>query len=141
MANGDERFKRLMRFEIARAEAFYQDAAELQRWLEPDGKAVYGVMSGIYRGLLDEIKRLDGRRVQPSRAAQRLAQAAYRRAWLFVRPASPLCRIGRGSANITDAPQMTAFDRESHARAAQRRGGGRRPGRPGGGGAAGRTAG
>ncbi|HUY92435.1 MAG TPA: phytoene/squalene synthase family protein [Pirellulales bacterium] len=86
----NDRFQALMRFEIARAERFYQEAADLQRWLEPDGKTVFGAMTGIYRGLLNEIKRLDGdvfgRRVRLS--AWRKLRIAGR--WLFVRPASPI---------------------------------------------------
>lgn len=56
----NERFKELMEFQIARAERYYAEAAELERWLEPDGKTVFGAMTAIYRGLLEEIKRLDG---------------------------------------------------------------------------------
>ncbi len=55
----NERFKKLMRFEIARAEQYYAEAAELEHWLEPDGKIIFGAMTGIYRGLLEEIKRHD----------------------------------------------------------------------------------
>ncbi|HVC98515.1 MAG TPA: phytoene/squalene synthase family protein [Pirellulales bacterium] len=95
--NGDERFKQLMRFEIERAERLYQDASELQRWLEPDGKAVYGVMSGIYRGLLDEIKRLEGdvfsHRVRLS--AWRKLRIAGR--WMLSRPAGPLAELEAGT--------------------------------------------
>ena len=84
----NDRFHDLMRFEIARAERFYQEAADLERWLEPDGKTVFGAMTAIYRGLLGEIKRLDGdvfgRRVRLS--AWRKLRIAGR--WLFVRPAS-----------------------------------------------------
>jgi phytoene synthase len=94
---GDERFKQLMRFEIERTEGLYQDASELQRWLEPDGKAVYGIMSGIYRGLLDEIKRLDGdvfsHRVRLS--AWRKLRIAGR--WMLSRPASPLAELEAGA--------------------------------------------
>jgi phytoene synthase len=56
----DERFRALMRFQVERAEGFYDQAAELDRWLSPDGRTAFGTMTGIYRGLLDEIKRLDG---------------------------------------------------------------------------------
>ncbi|HEX7377696.1 MAG TPA: phytoene/squalene synthase family protein [Pirellulales bacterium] len=56
----DERFRDLMRFEVSRAEELYLAAAELADWLSPDGRAVFGAMTGIYRGLLDEIKRADG---------------------------------------------------------------------------------
>lgn len=56
----DERFRRLMRFEIERTEALYADAAELERWLEPVGRRVLGSMTAVYRALLGEIKRRDG---------------------------------------------------------------------------------
>ena len=49
-----------MRFEIERTEQFYAEAAELERWLEPDGRRVFGSMTAVYRALLDEIKRRDG---------------------------------------------------------------------------------
>ncbi|HEX3871615.1 MAG TPA: phytoene/squalene synthase family protein [Pirellulales bacterium] len=56
----DARFDALMRFEIARAEEFYRQGAELSRYLYRDGKAVFGAMTGIYHGLLDEIRRRHG---------------------------------------------------------------------------------
>jgi 15-cis-phytoene synthase len=56
----DERFRRLMRFEIDRAERFYADGAELEHSLSADGRRVFGSMVAVYRALLDEIKRLDG---------------------------------------------------------------------------------
>jgi phytoene synthase len=56
----DGRFRALMDFEIARAEQFYREAIELERYLSADGKAVFGTMVTIYRELLAEIKRLDG---------------------------------------------------------------------------------
>jgi phytoene synthase len=66
----DERFRRLMRFEIDRAERYYADGAELEHLLTADGRRIFGSMVAVYRALLDEIKRLDGdvlsRRVQLS---------------------------------------------------------------------------
>jgi len=56
----NEPFRALMRFEIDRAEGFYRDAQQLDRWLEPDGRRVFGTMWTTYRALLDEIKSLDG---------------------------------------------------------------------------------
>lgn len=56
----DERFRQLMRFQIDRTEKLYTEAAELERWLEPDGQRVFGSMVAVYRALLGEIKRLDG---------------------------------------------------------------------------------
>ena len=56
----DGRFRALMRFEMARAEEHYRRAAELERWLEPDGRRIFGAMTAIYHSLLDEIRRRDG---------------------------------------------------------------------------------
>lgn len=52
----DDRFRQLMEFEIRRAIEYYRMGAELERWLEPDGRRVFRAMSAIYRRLLDEIR-------------------------------------------------------------------------------------
>lgn len=84
----DARFRALMRFEIARAEALYREGRELQRWLEPDGLPVFGAMVSTYQALLEEIKRRDGDvftnrvRLSPWR---KLSIAAR---WLRVHPAA-----------------------------------------------------
>jgi phytoene synthase len=51
----DERFHRLMSLQIARAESFYREAAELLDWLEPPGRRVFGLMMATYRTLLRTI--------------------------------------------------------------------------------------
>jgi phytoene synthase len=56
----DERFRRLMRFEIDRAEQHYAAGGELERALSEDGRRVFGSMVAVYRALLAEIKRRDG---------------------------------------------------------------------------------
>jgi squalene synthase HpnC/squalene synthase HpnD len=56
----DHRFSALMRFEIARAEDHYRRGDGLERFLERDSRPALRAMVGIYRGLLDEIKRRDG---------------------------------------------------------------------------------
>ena len=56
----DERFRRLMQFEIERNERYYADGAQLVRWLRPAERRVFGSMTAVYRGLLAEIKRRDG---------------------------------------------------------------------------------
>ncbi|HEY2895163.1 MAG TPA: hypothetical protein VGJ16_13145, partial [Pirellulales bacterium] len=38
----------------------YAEAAELEPWLEPDGRRVFGSMMSVYSALLTEIKRRDG---------------------------------------------------------------------------------
>lgn len=67
----DERFVRLMEFEIGRAEWFYREGAVLMDSLEPDGKRIFGMMMSAYRALLSKIKRRPGevllRRISLSR--------------------------------------------------------------------------
>ena len=53
----DERFHRLMALEVARAEQFYADGAELLDWLEPSGRRIFGLMMATYRALLRKIAR------------------------------------------------------------------------------------
>jgi phytoene synthase len=55
----DERFRALMRFEVARAQGYYQAALPLAELLRPAGRAVFLVMLRTYRGLLDAIVRRD----------------------------------------------------------------------------------
>jgi 15-cis-phytoene synthase len=82
---GNEPFRSLMRFEIDRTEKLYAEAADLEPWLDADGRRVFGSMMAVYRALLAEIKRLDGdvlsRRVRLSR--WRKMRIATR--WLLVR--------------------------------------------------------
>ncbi|HJZ59112.1 MAG TPA: phytoene/squalene synthase family protein, partial [Gemmataceae bacterium] len=49
-------FRELMRFQVDRAREFYRRGEPLDRLLSPDGRAVFRVMAGIYRGLLDAIE-------------------------------------------------------------------------------------
>jgi phytoene synthase len=55
----NDRFRALMRFEVARAQAYYEDAEHLLGALNPAGRAVFLVMLRTYRGLLDAIVRRD----------------------------------------------------------------------------------
>ncbi|MFO0798446.1 MAG: phytoene/squalene synthase family protein [Gemmataceae bacterium] len=50
-------FVAMMRFQAARARAYYAAAEGLTRFLTADGRAIYGLMCATYRGLLDEIER------------------------------------------------------------------------------------
>ncbi|MGH7138062.1 MAG: phytoene/squalene synthase family protein [Pirellulales bacterium] len=82
----DRSLRELMRFEVGRAERLYAEAAELERWLSPDGRTVFGAMTHIYRGLLDEIKRADG-----DVFARRIRLTTWRKLriagrWLFASP-------------------------------------------------------
>jgi phytoene synthase len=51
--------RELMRFEAERAREYYRSAERLTPSLEPPGRAVFQVILGTYRGLLDEIERRD----------------------------------------------------------------------------------
>ncbi|MFV2070184.1 MAG: phytoene/squalene synthase family protein [Pirellulales bacterium] len=55
----DDRFRQLIRFEIERAEGYYQQATQLAPYLAPKGRRAFGAMLATYRGLLDEIARRD----------------------------------------------------------------------------------
>ena len=52
-------YRGLMRFQIERAKEYYRLAGALDRLLSPHGRAIFRVMTGTYRILLDEIERRD----------------------------------------------------------------------------------
>jgi phytoene synthase len=51
------RFQELMQFQLARAKDYFQKAEPLGRLLSSDGRAIFRVMAGTYRRLLEEIER------------------------------------------------------------------------------------
>lgn len=51
----DDRFKRLMRFEMDRADALYDESWRGLRYLRPDGRLAVGAASLLYRGILGRI--------------------------------------------------------------------------------------
>ena len=53
----DERFHRLMAFQVERAESYYVKANDLFQWLEPPGRPILKAMLRIYGGLLKEISK------------------------------------------------------------------------------------
>jgi phytoene synthase len=55
----DERFRALMRFQVARARAYYDAAGPLVALLRPAGRAVFLMLARTYRGLLEAIERRD----------------------------------------------------------------------------------
>ncbi len=55
----NENFRRLMQFQVERAQAYYKTGAKLSPYLNASGRAVFQVMLKIYRGLLEEIVRRD----------------------------------------------------------------------------------
>jgi phytoene synthase len=77
------RFRALMQFQVARAREYYRKGARLAPLLSPDGRAIFGVMSGTYSRLLDEIARADydvfARRV---RVAKWRKLAGFASGWL-----------------------------------------------------------
>ncbi len=66
-----ENYHRMMAFQVARAREFYRQAEPLAQMLDSSGRAVFQVMTRIYRELLEEIERRDydvfTRRVRVSR--------------------------------------------------------------------------
>jgi phytoene synthase len=65
-------FQELMRFQVGRAREFYAKGEALDAMLSPAGRAIFHVMAGTYRALLNEIERrrydVFSRRVRVSRA-------------------------------------------------------------------------
>ncbi len=51
-----DRFRELMRFQVARARDYYSKGATLTPLLTNDGRAIFHLMSNTYRRLLDEIE-------------------------------------------------------------------------------------
>ncbi len=78
--------RRLMQFEMERAEAFYEQAAELRCYLSPHGRRIFCAMLATYRQLLHEIQHRQGDvfsrpvRVPRWRRLQIVARLALRRA-------------------------------------------------------------
>jgi phytoene synthase len=65
-ANSGERFRRLMRMQIERAESYYEKSAGLEERISRDSRPTLVAMTAIYRGLLRKVSRrpervLDGR--------------------------------------------------------------------------------
>jgi phytoene synthase len=54
-----EQFRALMRFQVERARGFYDAAQPLAHFLKPQGRAIFWIMIGTYRGLLDAIESRD----------------------------------------------------------------------------------
>lgn len=78
----DDRFRRLMKFEVDRARDYYALAAQLREYLHPPGRPIFSAMLKTYRGLLDEIERRDydvfARRISLSRWRKlRIALGAF----------------------------------------------------------------
>ena len=74
-----EAFRALVRFEAGRAREYYAKAEPLAGLLSRDGRAVFGVMTGVYRRLLDQVEDAGcgvlARRVRVGRLAKARALA------------------------------------------------------------------
>jgi len=58
-SDASETFCDLMQFQVARARDYYRQGAALLPMLSTEGRAIFHVMHGTYRRLLDEIERCD----------------------------------------------------------------------------------
>ena len=72
----DERFRRLMSFQVARAHQYYAKALDLHGLLAPPGRPILKAMLEIYGGLLQEIERRNydvySRRIELSSSQKRM---------------------------------------------------------------------
>jgi phytoene synthase len=83
---GEPAFREMMRYQVARAREYYAKGEALGELLSADGRAVFRVMSGVYRRLLDAIERrgydVFARRVRVGRLTKaRLLLAAWPVKW------------------------------------------------------------
>ena len=79
-------FRELMRLQVNRARDYYTRADQLPPLLSSDGRAIFGVMAGLYRRLLAEIERRDydvfaGRVRVPAVTKARVFVAAWPARW------------------------------------------------------------
>ena len=56
----DDRYRRLMAFQIARTESYYEQARKLTHYLHPEGRRIYRVMLAAYGCLFEQIRRRHG---------------------------------------------------------------------------------
>jgi len=82
----DDRLRSLLRYEVARAEAFYQEAAALPQYLHPDGQRVLGAMIDTYHALLVEIRRRDGDLCGERVRVGRWKKLSIALRWMLARP-------------------------------------------------------
>lgn len=102
----DERLRRLLRFEINRAEGCYACGAKLAERLSPEGRPVFGAMLSTYRGLLREIERRDGQVFGP-----RIRLATWRKWAIGARWFWPRARVALGelAGRHTGPPPGTLY--------------------------------
>jgi phytoene synthase len=54
-----DNFRQLMRFEVERAKDYYERASKLTPFVHPAGRPTLTIMMKIYRGILDNIERIN----------------------------------------------------------------------------------
>ena len=99
----NESFRALMRFQVERAEEFYREARELERFLDRDGRGVLGVMFETYHALLAEIRARDGDVFTSRVRLPRHKKWGLAAKWLFLRPARIPFSV-RSSAVVESVP-------------------------------------
>jgi 15-cis-phytoene synthase len=108
-----ERFEPVLRFEIERTENFYNQAAELPRYLHRDGVRVFDAMFRTYLALFEQVKLL-GSEVLRRRVT--LSRGQKLRIWLGALLNRPPARVELdGKPHLTRsrrAPLTTAHDRQ-----------------------------
>lgn len=82
----NERFLELIAWELDRADRLYREAAELDEWLQPDGRRVFGMMTSVYYALLDEIRRSPAAVLSRRVGLPRLRKARVAVRWLLWPP-------------------------------------------------------
>jgi phytoene synthase len=80
----DEHFFRLVALEVGRARQLYADAARLTRWLEPEGRRIFGMMAAVYRRLLEKVARRAPQLLHQRVRLSRLEKLAIALRWFFL---------------------------------------------------------
>ncbi len=80
----DERFLRLMTFQIGRTRQLYREGGELFDWLEPEGRRVFGMMTTIYYRLLEQIERRPSEVFRRRVRLSRLRKLGIAARWLLL---------------------------------------------------------
>ncbi len=76
----DDRTRRLIEFEAARAAGHFREAARLTPLLSPPGRRIYTMINGVYQALLEQIAR------RPAEVfRRRLTVSRWRKLWIAAR--------------------------------------------------------
>jgi phytoene synthase len=82
----NQQFRRLMAFQIERAERFYRQGAELIGWLQWEGRRTCGMMMATYRALLEKIKRRPADVLQRRICLSRPTRLRIAARWILLPP-------------------------------------------------------